>query len=1231
MPSLVSVGENPVSEENRTPNTIRSDTRPSENRSESKESSESLLDHVEKKEAYSSQSTEARDSNINEGNVEQNVLPGFNLGSLGSVIRIDASYTKSDGEKKQQPSLPMPVIVLDRSGSMGQWVSRMIRDIFPALLRMAGYDGEQPVILITFDSAVERVKYCGRDPTVEDLPNLKDINSRGATHMAPSIEKLAAVLNETQCNSHVLVVSDGLVHDMDAVIRNAQKHQVQATTPLSFTLVRLLTSAGAQPDTRALACLGSWSTVADHTPVIDLPCANYSSPEEFLNRMFDASSSPYFRGCSGDYVVVEAEADVLRQTPLQAPVRKLQLYPKASARGTVLLLVAPGVTALRINGDEHIISVQKKPDEGDLMPLLMVIENQMRMWAVMGKSCSENMKKVNDWLTEVQTRLATDEMVLPEGTSTKARTQRLIMQIRHRQKQVISRIKELGNADLVAGLNAQQQAQFLRQTANTAQGRGLAKRAQKTDGELDFDGLCRDALRKVGDISLDQVGEEDGTVSEGSTAANEEMVSFYSLSGFPDILDACKELASEVEDMNAGEVLQIVGGLGVGFNAPQGDFPDPWSFRVTDVFCHANLSEADVWLHHMQQMELMDTDNKSGNQTHVLHLSPPGTHNKYITGVIPLDLHPVARVAFRGPLRNIRELQAGLMMRRTLARVPWDVVARDTAVAWCIISQKMAKTIVKENGGFFTSLTELQALTLARIMDNMKFGGVKELKENMMRADPRPYFTGDLDVSNVLKLIAVTLRSHDPLTPTLLRAMFHLDAYHQARKHFKFHDDGDAQARKKALCEFLGLNLSNPEHFTATQPLFQPEPDTVAHYDQYDTANVEMFEKLPPWIQSAHQFMALQRVCECVSEHALKKTQNGVKGINKKFVDALCSPTVKTVESAFGVDHAGLFLAASYVTALMTTNENERVDKENRVALVQDPVTAEDTRSFLRGVVRDLVREDYEVRLREKARAEALARMAKLHDDLYQATAFQTFVDLLQQIPSRSSDGFNTIHDTLLDFSLEVPLRGEKLWVLLTGRNSAGEPIWAQGNIMYGSLDQYKPVFARLGKEQLFRGVLKLKEKFGVYRYRNANANRHGHSNDFPSWWALGFTSILDYRDRASESEWSTYLSKRLDKYGNLRPAPMETPVNPVEYDRLTMLMKRGLTDYNLTRSEQEELLNLGKTHEDWGPSCRSRSRKNAYNLAFHARRSANNLAGLKKKTVAFLLGIIGDRKTLKA
>jgi len=1165
---------------------------------------------------------------------EHKVLQGFNLGSLGSVIRIDSSNAKEE-KKKAKESLPMPVIVLDRSGSMGQWVTRMVRDIFPLLLKMSGYDAEQRVILITFDSSVERVKYCDKDPRVADLSNL-NISSRGTTLMAPSIESLAGLLNKTQCNSHVLVVSDGMVNDMKEVLEKAQKHHVEAVAPLSFTLVRLLTSSGAQPDTRALACLGSWSNVADHTPVIDLPCGTTYSSEKFITHMLETSSAPYFRGFSGDTIEVEALGPpALRQTPLQSPVQKLQLYPKVSASASILVLVSPGVTEVKVNGEKHTIVVEKKPDEGDLMPLLTVVENQMRMWAVMGKSCSENMKKVSEWLTEVQARLATDELQLPVGNSTKARTQRLVMQIKHRQKQVISRIKELGNADLVAGFNAQQQAQFLRQTANTSTRRRLAKRAQNTDEELDFDGLCRDALIAV--TTDDSLKQEAKQAEE--TEAHEEVVSFYSLSGFVDILEACHELAKEAlnDDINAAEVLQIVGGLGIGFSAPHGDFPDPWQFRVTDVFPQAWLSEADVWLHHMQAVEdgvvVVDVDGSTNMNAHGLHISPPGQQGKKITGVMPLDLHPAARTAFRGPLRPIRELQAGLMMRRTLARIPGDVAARDTAVAWCIISQKMVKTNVDEKKMhvLHTSLTELEALTLARVLHNMKkIGGTQELRENMLKPDPRPWFTGDLDVSNVLKCIAITLRwDAQPLPPALLRAMFQLDAYHQCRKQFKYHVEGDAVGRKKALCEFLGLNLN--KHFTPVKPLFEPEPETIAHYDTYDKTNVETWERLPAWIQSAHHFMALQRVCECLADHSLasKTKKDGIKTINENFLSALCTQKEHSVGSAFQVEHGSLFLAASYVISLLSTSESARVDKAHRVALMDDPCTRADTRAFLRRVVRDLVVEDYEARLKDKARQEAIARMKKLHEDLISATAFDAYVDLLQAIPSRSSDAFNTIHDTCLDLSLEIPLRGEKLWVLLTGRNAKGMPIWAQGNIMYGDLTTYKPVFEKLGKESLYRGVLKLKEKFGVYRYRDSTPhNRHGHGNDFPSWWALGFPSIHDMRAKVSESEWATYLSRRKDANGNVRPAPMEEAFNPEQYDRMTILLKTMLTDEKLSEAERKELIHLGKTFPEWGPGCRHRSRSNAQKIAHHAVKAGTSLASVKNKDA--ILSMIAMRKTCK-
>merc|ERR1719436_1794231 len=72
---------------------------------------------------------------------------------------------------------------------------------------------------------------------------------------------------------------------------------------------------------------------------------------------------------------------------------------------------------------------------------------------------------------------------------------------------------------------------------------------------------------------------------------------------------------------------------------------------------------------------------------------------------------------------------------------------------------------------------DLEARTLVQIIDGMLFGGLKELEENLLKPDPRPWLTGDLDVSNVLKLIAVALRYKANIGPKLLRALFQYDAY----------------------------------------------------------------------------------------------------------------------------------------------------------------------------------------------------------------------------------------------------------------------------------------------------------------------------------------------------------------------------------------------------------------------------------------------------------------------
>eukprot|EP00397_Hematodinium_sp_SG-2012_P003676 GEMP01003684.1.p1 GENE.GEMP01003684.1~~GEMP01003684.1.p1 ORF type:complete len:1155 (+),score=327.23 GEMP01003684.1:76-3540(+) len=1116
-------------------------------------------------------------------------LRAFNLGLLGSVVRINVGAVIQEKEKTENAaaddetpngldeagtsktsktngkkgSLPRPIIVLDRSGSMGQWVHRMVSEVCPTFLRLAGYADDDQVVLITFDSETDRVQISNRDPTVSELSKLK-VSSRGSTQMAGSVQMLANILSEDAVDTHVLVLSDGEVHDKSDVLATAERLATTHEAPLSFSLVRLMTSSYGEPDTQALACMGSWSNVADSTPVIDITPPPEYSVDAFVDTVLETDGAQFFRGDIGNMVVLEAPGSVLRRTPLQDPVARMQLRVNNNSQ-MVMLLVDQGVESLTLDGVSYALKFDDAPSEHDLVPFLSAVENQMRMWAVMG-SCADRMKKVAQWLTDLESLLTQPDLNAdaPIGNSSKARAQRILIQVRHRQKQIIHRIKQLANEDMVANFNAAQQAAFLRQTDNTAGRRRLAKRAAQKDEELDFDALVRPCVSQIAQVK------EMETSAQGKNDA----LSFYSLSGFSDIVEACEELEAEVDELTASEVLQCIGGIGVAFHARTGNFPDPWQFRVKDVFYGVNLAECDVWLHNVAAK-----DDSGGDDC---FLQPPGMPGKNITGVCPLHEHPAATQVFRGPWKAIAELQAGLMLRRTLARIPYDIVARDTAVAWRILSAL----------GVDAQLKEVEAVTLTHIVSNLYFGGVQELIQDMQLDDPRPWFTGDRDVSNVLKLVAVALKQKKPLTPALVRAMYGFDCYQGARGQFK--SDSGTEDRIKAMCRLLGMDLS--QHATPLKPMFEEEPENPEHYD---TVTIPA-EGLPSWVPAIANFVSLQRACLCFSEHPPKKHKE--IAINPDCVSALCHSSPLSIESTFGVESGHWYQIATCATSLLTTCEADRVDKEARTMRIADPTSADECQSFLRTCVRNIIADDYAVRLRAKKADEAQQRMEQLQQLLCSCEDFDTFVSNLQRIPSRAAEGFNTLKDKMLDMARDIPLRAEKLRLMVTGRTVDAEPIWAQGNVLFGNLDAYAAAFRAMDKMDMWKRILEIKAEFGSYHYREGgNRNRHGHSNNFPSWWALQHESIFSYRDAVPENEWKEYLTKRCRKEGKKAKAePIEPNRNPPEYTRLCRLMELVL-DGKINASEKAEMRTLASTADEWCPRCVCRSRNKARQFARQA------------------------------
>lgn len=58
---------------------------------------------------------------------------------------------------------------------------------------------------------------------------------------------------------------------------------------------------------------------------------------------------------------------------------------------------------------------------------------------------------------------------------------------------------------------------------------------------------------------------------------------------------------------------------------------------------------------------------------------------------------------------------------------------------------------------------------------------------------------------------------------------------------------------------------------------------------------------------------------------------------------------------------------------------------------------------------------------------------------------------------------------------------------------------------------KWKPWYSHLDLHQ----QTEILSKRGVHKYRKGRSNRHGYSNDRPSWWALGFENKQEWLDAA--------------------------------------------------------------------------------------------------------------------
>ncbi|KAL7541001.1 hypothetical protein ACHAXR_010544 [Thalassiosira sp. AJA248-18] len=994
----------------------------------------------------------------------------YNLGLSGTLVEMNIP-TSSTMSSSSSPSAT-PIIILDQSGSMGQWATRYPAIISDALIQAGFSDKKAEFITFASHSAHSTT-------TVLGLRN-KGIESSGATYMSGAIEKVRQLVTSNPGEDvQLIVVSDGDVHDIPRALDTAEalrKECAGRTGTIDASLVRLVTSSYGSPDTRAVSCLGQLS--ATRVDVLDLDgCTGFSDAmrSDMVQKIKET-----LRGCLKSHV--KFNLPVLSVASFTGDGGRVTNLAFNEGRHYVMVPHDVDMSNLVVEWEGQSFTVESHTGsfgEENIMVFLRFLESKMRMLAVVGTSSSQqSLKQISDWLSGVENALASmrangDETKKEDESTdyTLASRKKVVMaKILKSQKGIINSLKHLANIDAVAGLNSQQKANFLRGVTNNKSGRGLAKRAAKSAEESTPDELAVDGVKNLARASIPMHEEQTATKS------------FYSHATAPESLELAAELADLLEEgASAVDILQLIGIPGIPFMAYKSNYVDPWSFRVDTVFPFDSsiLSQSDLW-------HSMNTAGGPGS------LRPPG-FDTAITGVDPVrSPNPETYDTFIKNATGINQLHASVSMRGLIAPVPGDEHALKTAVTLNLVH------VCANSGGTESSIEKLrwEMEDMATLPIN------KTIREHMVAEEPGAYFTGDLGIGNVMRLYSALLgwkginaKVHRKQKQRILRDMYSFAVYHKLKQI----DDRD-----EAIQRLLGLDMEgNGTHLT---PVNESNTSDPVHCSELrlDEAVTKTFNVLSP-----AEGALVMRVRELADEgDSLAKLSEGVN-----------------IEDSYGLEDEETWTVAIMIQALKCMKASYRVDTTEgaRRLLIENFTSNEQCRSYLSTVARDMYKADYEKRLLQKTAEEAKIRMMKLVEDINKSDSMQKFLELMEQIPNRSAGAFGLVLEALVASS-DPPLRFRKMWVCLLGRNMEGDPCWNDGNCLVGDLSKYNDVFHEAGETKMWKKLVDVRAKFPLHQYRDL-PNRHGHSNDFPSFYYWGYESLDKFKEGVDDATFREYCA----------------------------------------------------------------------------------------------------------
>ena len=1004
------------------------------------------------------------------------------------------------------------IVILDNSGSMYGSIDKITKLFLPELFTKLNYMDNQPITLITFSNTSEIVTY--------DFSEVKKglyIDPNGGTYMTPALENLKNFLENFNINKNIriLTISDGELFDQENTVKYSNevvKVIKQKDLLVNSQAIRFFTSSS-QPDTRGLSSCLQFSNVSNPI-LIDIKAEDYNY--ENYDEMFKSDGFE-------NNVALISDNDSIKVEPWENFSNKIIIRKGENIfwlkkedgdkllKGDNLLKIADlkdgQKVSLKTNLKDKISYNNYQNIISDKINFYM---KKLKILKILGSQKSlEEMDKIINFFEDFENKLVVKEEIQKLDNSLNSRLILISKQIEKKKVSVANKMAQIKNDEKIAQLNSQQQAEYLRKIDfNDKTSKALAKRAFVSG--LDFD---ETAKKEVIEISK-HINELDGIDGDKLN------ISFYSTCNTLDGIRLVSKLPENkeiFEDITANDIIKLLNIVGIAAYAATGNYPDPMTYRLEKIYPSTFISVSDI----LTAYEVSNGQNLTeiSNKQNIISTCVPYFEDERIHKFL-LKYAP-----------HLLEFTTSIGMRKIISEVPYTYEYNLLAGYW-----KMIEVLLKDK-------SEINIKTFINFAQNYKlvakshFEYVIPLVENQKKSPKTVdsiYIANNGITNMTYPLIELILREKTEIDrdfiQKIIRATYQFEVYQYIRKLIrKQNPDTTNDFIRNSLIELLNIDIE--KNRTKLNPLFESD-DNLPIYEDY-VPNIEISKK--KYLKNI--FWLDNIVAVPILLKAALDEKNPVEKI-KNIPNNLLSDDF--IKKELGIEYdLDLFRFNCIIQCFLYREKADRCDSEKKRMLISDLFYNIHFDKVIKKFVKKLFQEEFQKDKNKKIKEEINFLKDEIVQKLLEVDNINDFINLLNKgikkgqveliIVNPDSIGYNDLMNKLLDVeNKDIPLRNEKLFIMLTGRNENSEAVWNQGNFLRDT-DKIKKA-KNILDEKLLEKYNEMRKTSGIHIYRGGadKRNRHGHSNDLPSYWAYGYQSVSEMANCENYSFMENYYKNHI-------------------------------------------------------------------------------------------------------